>query len=489
MIGDGASDWAVLDDGVSYDAYAPLVIIGAGACGLTAALAAIDAGATPLVLERDDRPMGSTALSSGFIPAAGTRWQAAAGVDDDPATFLADIQAKSKDRSNATVARSVATTIGPTLEWLADAHALEFVLVDGFLYPGHSVLRMHATPEKTGAGLMARLLAAAESAGVAIATNAQVRRLYVTRDGAVSGVDVHRPDGAVERVACDALALACNGFGGDRELVGRHIPEMRGALYFGHAGNTGDALRWGDALGLRLADLSGYQGHGSVADPHGALITWALMMQGGVQVNRDGRRFSNELQGYSEQAVAVLAQPGGVAFNLYDARLHELGLDFADYRAAYAAGAVKQAQTIDDLAAEFELPSAPLRATVEEVAAYARNHGADPFGRSFDGVRPWSPPFYAVRVTGALFHTQGGVAVDADGRAMRQNGAPHPNLFAGGGAAVGVSGPDVSGYLSGNGLLTAIALGRSMGRAAGGQVAARSGDGLAQMRRNVGGSR
>lgn len=66
----------------------------------------------------------------------------------------------------------------------------------------------------------------------------------------------------------------------------------------------------------------------------------------------------------------------------------------------------------------------------------------------------------------ALFHTQGGLAVDEDARVLDRTGRPFPNLFAGGGAACGVSGPDASGYLSGNGLLTAIAPGYLAGRAA-----------------------
>ena len=71
-------------------------------------------------------------------------------------------------------------------------------------------------------------------------------------------------------------------------------------------------------LGARLADLGGYQGHGSWAVPQGALITWALMMEGGIQVNAEGRRFHDETGGYSEAAVQVLAQPGGVAWNVFD---------------------------------------------------------------------------------------------------------------------------------------------------------------------------
>src|SRR5512133_1860831 len=72
----------------------PVAIVGGGACGLTAALMLADAGVDCVVLERDASPSGSTALSSGFIPAAGTQAQQAQGVADSPAQFARDIQAK-----------------------------------------------------------------------------------------------------------------------------------------------------------------------------------------------------------------------------------------------------------------------------------------------------------------------------------------------------------------------------------------------------------
>ena len=76
-------------------------------------------------------------------------------------------------------------------------------------------------------------------------------------------------------------------------------------------------------LGRWLIELVGWRG----AWVGLGLITWALMMEGGFQVNAEGRRFSNEHQGYSEQAMRVIAQPGGFAWNIYDERLHRLGLD------------------------------------------------------------------------------------------------------------------------------------------------------------------
>ena len=65
-----------------------------------------------------------------------------------------------------------------------------------------------------------------------------------------------------------------------------------------------------------------------------------------------------------------------------------------------------------------------------------------------------------MKVTGALFHTQGGLAIDAQARVLKADGSGLPNLYAGGGAARGLSGAHVWGYLSGNGLLSAVTLGR-----------------------------
>jgi fumarate reductase flavoprotein subunit len=421
----------------------PVVVVGAGACGLVAALAAREAGV--LVLERDASPSGSTALSSGFIPASFTRFQRAAGVVDSPAQMAADIQRKNHGEADARIVQAVCEASGSTIEWLADEHGLPFELVQGFLYPGHSALRMHAVPEKTGAALMASLLRACGAAGVDILCSATVTD--VTPDA----VRFQRPDGSAEEVQYDALVLAGSGFGGNKAMVREHLPDIASGLYFGHTGNQGDAIRWGTALGGNVKHMSAYQGHGSVATPHGILITWALMMEGGIQVNAQGKRFSNEHAGYSEQCLPVLAQPGGFAWCIYDERLHQLGMTFPDYREAHAAGAVRAAP---------ELPC--LSETLKEVSGYA-DGSKDPFGRDFTTKPKLEAPLYAIKVTGALFHTQGGLVIDERARVLDAAGRPLPKLFAGGGAACGLSGAHVWGYLSGNGLLSAATLGRIAG--------------------------
>jgi fumarate reductase flavoprotein subunit len=360
----------------------------------------------------------------------------------------------------------VAQNAGPLIEWLADRHGLPFDVVDNFNYPGHSALRMHGLPSRTGQELIDRLRSVAEANEIVILTERVAERLIAEPDGRIRGVEMLRGDGAHERIGCDALILACNGYGGNPDLVRRFIPEMADALYFGHPGNRGDAVFWGEALGAALAHLGAYQGHGSVATPHNILISWAVIMQGGIQVNGEGRRFCDESRGYSEAAAEVLRQPGRIAWDIFDARIASVARQFEDFRAAERAGAILSAESIADLARAMHVPPANFMAEWTEIEKLKAGGGRDRFGRQFSPVQRCAPPFHAVKVTGALFHTQGGLAIDAVGRVKRKDGSGFPNLFAAGGAAVGVSGATAAGYLSGNGLLTATVLGRLAGQAA-----------------------
>lgn len=450
-----------------FDETIPVVVVGGGACGMTAALAAATGGADVLVLERDAKPFGSTGMSQGFMCAANTRLQRDAGIEDSPEIMLADIMTKTRGQTDPALARTIAYESGPTIDFLTDRHGLPLRVDSDWRGDfGHTRRRMHGTPHSDGGELLALLQTAAEGQGAMVMTGARVADLYADASGRVLGVGVERPDGRRETIGCEALVLATCGFGANRDMVRTHIPDMAESPYHGHEGNQGDGIQWGVALGAAVGDMGAFQGYGALAEPHGVLFNYNIIMEGGIQVNRLGERFSNELADISGQGPKVCAQPDNTAYAVYDDRLHAWGSHLREYKQLIELGAIRTAPDAESLAALLRIPPDALARTLADVAAMAEGRLADPFGRDFTKHKPLAPPYRAVRVKGALFHTQGGLEIDGHARVRRPDGTALPNLFAGGGAARSISGPGVWGYLPAAGLCMAVTLGRLAGEAA-----------------------
>ena len=439
-----------------------VVVIGSGGCGLSAAMAAGLGGVEVIVLEKQSRPLSNTARSGGMIPAAGTRFQKAAGIEESAADFAEDIFRKNQHSSDPDMTLHLTRTSKDLVEWLVDEVDVELEFIDDFKYPGNSEFRMHAPPSRTGAALVTDMRKSADShPKIEVFTDSPCVGLVVDDGGAVTGAIVQR--GATqERVHAKKIILACNGFAGNPEMVKIYCPDIAGALYFGGEGNTGEGILWGQELGGEVAFMDAFQAHASVAVPHGILITYALITEGGFQININGQRFGNESAGYSKHALAVLSQPDGVVWDIYDQKLHELGMSFSDYRQAVEAGAINTGETIQQLGEKLGVDAQQLSKTLEDYHATANGESDDAFGRP--DCKHLTAPYYGVKVTGALFHTQGGLKVDQDARVLRKDGTPIPNLYAGGGVAAGLSGHGSGGYLSGNGLLTALGYGMLAGK-------------------------
>nr|WP_053000194.1 FAD-dependent oxidoreductase [Sphingomonas sp. Y57] len=441
--------------------HVPVVIAGGGACGLVAALAARDAGRDVLVLEASPIPRGSSAMSLGALCAVGSREQALHGVDDDADRFVDDVMRKTNGTADPIIARLVGRESGPALDWLHDRHGVSLRLDTNWPPAfGHSRMRLHVSPGRSGLDLMDRLIAACENAGVMILTEARVTDILAEGD-IVRAVRYSRPDGTVETVGCDALVLATCGFGGNRGMIAEYIPDMAEARYFGWEGNRGEGILLGMGLGGAVGDMSAYQGLGLLTEPQGIDLNPRFLIEGGIQVNSAGRRFAHELDDISGQGARVIAQPGGVAWVVYDERIHASCADLPQYVQLGEVAALKGYADIPSLARAHNIDPMGLAATLAEIPS----HGPDAFGRVFD-TPALVPPFRAVKVTGALFHTQGGLLIDQEAHVLRNDGKRLPNLFAGGGSARGFTGSNASGYLPGAGLACAITMGRVAGRAA-----------------------
>jgi len=448
-----------------------VLVVGAGACGLAAAITAHDAGADVAIIEKLDRPGGNSALSTGSVPAAGTRFQREAGIEDSVERFIEDLIRKGGPTDCPDLLRRLVETSAETVEWLVDAAGARMTLVTTYKHVGHSVPRLHAPVSRRGQDLVDDLLAAAEKRGIPLAVGNGARTLVSDADGAVIGADIETSNGERHRITARKVILAVNGFAGNRDLVARFCSEVSGAQYFGARGSTGEAVLWGEQLGAALGNIGAYQGYAAVADPHGSLLSWTTIEKGGIIVNGAGRRFGDESAGYSGYTPNVMAQ-GGPCFAIFDQRIFDVTAAEEEFVELANYGGVKKADTAEALAALHHLDGVAVAANLDDYNKAARGETPDAFGRRDFALAPLTPPFHICRVVPGLFHTQGGLMVDIDGRVMRPNGKPIANLFAGGGAAAGLSGrTGAGGYASGNGLLSAIGLGRLAALAAAREIA------------------
>lgn len=434
-----------------------LLVIGAGACGLAAAVAAHDAGISVAVVEKLARPGGNSSLSTGSVPGAGSRFQREAGLEDSPERLVTDLLATAGHHQADGLTRRMAEQSAPLVEWLIDDLGARMELVTAYKHVGHSVPRLHAPRSRRGQDLVDDLLGFVSDRGIPLAVGNPVDRLLV-EDGAVCGAVI-----AGEPVRAAKVLLATNGFAANREMVARWCPEIAPAEYFGALGSTGEAAAWGEEIGAALGNMGAYQGYAAVAYPQGSLLSWTTIEKGGILVSADGSRFGNEDAGYSGFAPNVMAQ-GEMAYAVYDRRIHEIAAQEEEYAELAEMGGVRWADMPEGLADHMEVDGAALAETVAAYNAAARGEGADAYGRTKFELAPLASPFAIVRVKPGLFHTQGGLMVDEHARVLRPDGSVVANLFAGGGAAAGISGQSgAGGYASGNGLLTALALGRLAG--------------------------
>jgi fumarate reductase flavoprotein subunit len=463
---------------MDWDMEIDILVIGAGGCGLAAALSANELGVEVGVVEKYEEFQGNTTLSTGSVPGGGTRFQREAKIDDSPEKFIEDLLRKSGPHEAEELTRLLAYESAPLVEWLVDYVRADLHLITDYLHVGHSVPRLHAPPARKGKYLHDDMLRAVRARNIPIAVGSPVETLVTDKDGAVTGAVVRGKRTGEQKIGAKKIFLATNGFAANPEMVRKYCPEIAEAEYFGGHGSTGEAILWGERLGGQFANIGAYQGYAVVSYPHGSLLSWTTIEKGGIVVDQKGRRFGDESIGYSGYAPDVLAHgvlgPGHprLAYAIFDARIRDyVASHEEEFRELLELGGIKDRTSIVDLATTYGLDPQSLKETIQAYDAAARREIKDEFGRTDFGFAPLKPPYVICQVTPGLFHTQGGLKVNPLGMVLRGDHQVIKNLFAGGGATAGISGRmGARGYASGNGLLSALGLGRIAGRAAAKEV-------------------
>src|SRR5581483_7660331 len=235
---------------------ADLIVVGASVGGLVAAVSAADRGCRAIVVERTKELGGGAAAESEVIAAAGSRFQAAAGIEDAPDRLAADVLAATRHHVDPALVAALAEQGGALVAWLADRCGVAVELVTAHLGPGHSAPRLHLPGERGGASLIADLgRAATRRSRVSLRTGTVADHLVRDEAGSVRGVQVRAERRGIAMDLLGDVLLACGGFVGDETRMAEHCPAVGRLPYRGTTAAAGDAIRLAADVGAQTAHL------------------------------------------------------------------------------------------------------------------------------------------------------------------------------------------------------------------------------------------
>ena len=428
-----------------------IIVIGAGGCGLMAALVAAKKGARVLLLEKTDKPGGGTAFSSKGIRAAGSRRQRELNIQDSAALYAEDISRRNNGESDAVLTRRLTENSGRVADFLADHAGIEFQI--GEFAFGHSGKRSHSWKEdKT----ITEFLFAAVEREKNIEIRFSTPVLALERDTSSAVIGVKTKEGIL---TARKIILASGGFGASTELLSQYIPKAVGIPFPGHHGSTGDGIIMGSEIGAAVENMAAFQPYPAYLGPGKRAVPPEVALSGGIMVDALGKRFVDETRYPGGLGIKMLDLPGKQAYEIFDERIFQLHREAPGLRSLgrlFDAGLLLKAEAPEELAVKLAIDKG-LKQTIDECNAFSARGEKDAFGRVLP--QPLEAPYYGIKVTVALYHTQGGLKVNTAAQVLRADDSIIPNLYAGGGVAVGVSGKGLEGYLPGNGLLASLGLG------------------------------
>ncbi len=360
--------------GCSSSPKADVVVVGAGGAGLAAAIEAADAGASVIVLEKMPFVGGNTRICGGLVPGVGTELQKAAGIEDSPEKYAEDILTANGYSGDVELVKVATEEAAEFVPWFESLGA-EFLKVLPF--PGNSVERLHLEKSLSGAGLVDVLENAVKERNVEVMLETTATGLVKNSDGAITGVKATTRDGKEITIGAKAVVLAAGGFAGNKEMLEEYIPVMKDAGLLGHSGNVGDGIRMGIEAGADVRYMDAYCPHAAVNPEKTMLISWEMIMRGGILVNENGERFVDETLGYAKCAPILAQQSNGKAFLVFDDNVVAQVEKAATYEAV-----TKNAESVEVLA---ETIGVDLTSLNDAITAYNEGvaAGKDSFGRTY----------------------------------------------------------------------------------------------------------
>lgn len=484
------------------DAQRRVIVVGTGNAALVAALAASECGANVLVVEAASRALrgGNSRFSGGIFRFAHQGLESILPLLTEQAVqdaqdirvadypterYRQDVMTAGDGLPDSQLVRTLVDRSYETMKWMKD-RGVRWELTIGKLIDPVKVRsdQPYALPpggavrsEGEGEGLIEHLFDALENARIEVWYDVPAVSLIV-EGSTIHGVRLRRTSEYVD--VRGSVVLACGGFESSPEMrlrylgAGWDLVKVRGTKF-----NTGTMLNSVLSVGGKAA---GHWGgcHAAPIDRDAPSVGELRLTDKmsrysypfGIVVNKKGERFIDEGEDevwltYAKTGRAILGQPGGVAFEVFDQRSVEL------LEPRYSTGTPVVAATITELGTALGIEARGLERTVAEFNAAVPAAGQfDPFhkdGLSTSGVLPpksnWarpidSPPFVGYPVTCGITFTYGGLSIDTETRVLDTEDRPMPGLYAAGEIAGGFF---FHNYPAGSGLMRGAVTGRIAG--------------------------
>ena len=502
----GSGDAAEVAEDTTVDT--DIVIVGAGGAGMTAAIAAVEAGKDVVIIESQAMVGGNSVRSTGGMNATKTPAQdenefaesagvektletaAAEWADNEAITALAatvaeqwaEYQANPVGYFDSVELMELDTLIGghgtndpalvealcsnsaDAIAWLAE-QGIELTSVSSF--GGASVKRIHRPVDaegktiSVGSYMIPLLEAKCKEADVAFIMNTTANEILTDADGAAVGVvATDNKTGATVTVNAGAVILATGGFGANLDMVVEYKPDLAGFMTTNAPGAQGQGIDMAVAIGAGTVDMDQIQIHPTVEANTAALITEGLRGDGAILVNAEGNRFTDEVGTRDVVSAAEIAQTGSYSWLIIDQAMVDASSVIQGY---IKNGYTFSGETYEELAEAIGVDPAAFAATMEKWNAAVAAGVDEEFGRTSFANPLDTAPFYAIKVTAGIHHTMGGLTINPQTQVLAGDGTVIDGLYAAGEVTGGVHGGN---RLGGNAVADFVVFGRIAGEQA-----------------------
>ena len=418
-----------------------VVVIGGGGAGFAAAVSAKEAGADVILVEKLASVGGNTLISGGEYAAPANDIQKEEGIEDSKELFAKDVE---EAGGNPELIKVLADKATEDAYWLRDDIGVEW-LDSLMFFGGHSVKRSLIPAAHTGNELIKNYLKKAEELGIEVLTETDVKEI-LSKDGKVCGIKAETKDGELV-VNSKSVVVASGGFGANAEMCYENDKEVdEHVLSTNSPGATGDGITMAEKLGADTVDMDKIQLYPVCDVETGKLLYCGdtRLVGGALLVNKEGKRFVEELGTRREISMAIKAQTDYVGYVLWDETSNEktgtMKSNPEEAKSLFDRGLMVKADTLEELADHFGIDKDALLETVKTFNENSAKKEDPEFNLRMLGWQVKDAPFYMMKAAPAVHHTMGGLKINTDAQVLNKDGEWIDGLYAAGEVTGGIHG-------------------------------------------------